>query len=51
MKWEYLMIGEQAKYRSKAMFLIDKGYVPAQDEEKLAKKIYETEQKSENGDE
>ena len=44
------MIGEQAKYRSKAMFLINKGYVPEQDGEDLAKKMYEAEQKSKDGD-
>lgn len=46
MIWENLTIGEQAKYRSKAMFLINKGYMPDQNEDELAKKIYEAEQKS-----
>lgn len=40
------MIEEKAKYRSKAIFIINKGYMPDQDEDELAKKIYEAEQKS-----
>lgn len=40
-EWDHLDLEDQLPWLSKARYLIDRGYLPDQDEERLAKMMYE----------